>query len=86
MNLSPNTLRLCREMLERRIDDFYEDPDEYLGVNFDNPEDVNACGLEVARLRIAAHELGVDFDKILDELAPSVKRLEDLLKQAMESV
>ena len=86
MNLSASTLELCREMLRRQIENFYDDPDEYLGVNFDNPEDVNICGMETGRLRVAAYELGVDFDQILDELAPSVKRLESLVKQAMESI
>lgn len=84
MNLSPTTIALLQDCLERRIEDFYDDPDECLNIKFDKQEDVWIVSQEVAKMRIAAREIGLDFDKVISDpfVVHGVERLKQLIQQA----
>ncbi len=85
--LSESTVALLHEVLEREIEDFYQDPEETLEIEFNKPEDVEVCAKYVADLCIAATEIGLDFAEILKDqfVANSVKRLSELMDRANKS-
>ena len=88
MNLSQSTIDLCHELLRVQIGRYYDDPAQYLGICFDKPGDVDLVGKDTAPLRIAADELGLDFDKLITDnefIARGVERLKELIRRAMDS-